>query len=51
MMLRWLSLQMQRRRSSRKLRELTDQQLSDIGLRRDPNGEGLQRARDRLDEH
>jgi len=49
MMLRWFWLQMQRRQSSRMLRELTDEQLSDIGQRRSSNGKVSPRP-DRLDE-
>jgi uncharacterized protein YjiS (DUF1127 family) len=50
MMLRWFWLQMQRRQSSRMLRELIDEQLSDIGQRRGSNGKISQRPGDRLDE-
>jgi uncharacterized protein YjiS (DUF1127 family) len=50
MMLRWFWLQMQRRQSSRMLRELTDEQLSDIGQRRSSNGKVSPRPTDRLDE-
>jgi len=49
MTLRWFWLQMQRRQSSRMLRELTDEQLGDIGQRRSSNGKISQRPGDRLD--
>jgi uncharacterized protein YjiS (DUF1127 family) len=50
MMLRWFWLHMQRRQSSRMLRELTDEQLSDIGQRRSSNGKVSPRPTDRLEE-